>query len=158
MSLITAPSGRPFFCSMVSPLATAIHQLPHLTVCRLIDPHKTSRSRITSCRSERDLRSTNSRSSLVKAIEEFGLPRVHDAPEEDIELLRNCIYALGAQRIRPTTAGDFCRRLKEEDINALMEAFNEVRPRMWSQQPEEFFDEAKIDADWWKHWQSVRKG
>ena len=28
-----------------------------------------------------------------------------------------------------------------------MEAFNEVRPRMWSQQPEEFFDEAKIDAD-----------
>ena len=28
-----------------------------------------------------------------------------------------------------------------------MEAFNEVRRRMWSQQPEEFFDEAKIDAD-----------
>ena len=70
---------------------------------------------------------------------------------EDIELLRNdevYLDALGAQRIPdPTTAGDFCRRLKEEDINALMEAFNEVRPRMWSQQPEEFFDEAKIDAD-----------
>ena len=69
---------------------------------------------------------------------------------EDIELLRNdevYLDALGAQRIPdPTTAGDFCRRLKEEDINALMEAFNEVRPRMWSQQPEEFFDEAKIDA------------
>ena len=46
-----------------------------------------------------------------------------------------------------TTAGDFCRRLEEKDINGLMEAFNEVRRRMWSQQPEEFFDEAKIDAD-----------
>ena len=70
---------------------------------------------------------------------------------EDIELLRNnevYLDALGAQRIPdPTTAGDFCRRLKEEDINALMESFNEVRPRIWSQQPEEFFDEAKIDVD-----------
>jgi len=70
---------------------------------------------------------------------------------EDIELLRNdevYLDALGAQRIPdPTTAGDFCRRLEEEDINALMDAFNEVRPRMWSRQPEEFFDEAKIDAD-----------
>ena len=70
---------------------------------------------------------------------------------EDIELLRNdevYLDALGAQRIPdPTTAGDFCRRLGEEDINGLMEAFNEVRPRMWSQQPEEFFDEAKIDVD-----------
>jgi len=28
-----------------------------------------------------------------------------------------------------------------------MEAFNEVRPQMWLQQPEEFFDEAKIDVD-----------
>ena len=70
---------------------------------------------------------------------------------EDIELLRNdevYLDALGAQRIPdPTTAGDFCRRLDEKNINALMEAFNEVRPRMWSQQPEEFFDEAKIDVD-----------
>ena len=70
---------------------------------------------------------------------------------EDIELLRNdevYLDGLGAQRIPdPTTAGDFCRRLEEKDINGLMEAFNEVRRRMWSQQPEEFFDEAKIDAD-----------
>ena len=29
----------------------------------------------------------------------------------------------------PTTAGDFCRRLEEKDINGLMEAFNEVRRR-----------------------------
>ena len=28
-----------------------------------------------------------------------------------------------------------------------MESFNEVRPRIWSQQPEEFFAEAKIDVD-----------
>ena len=34
-----------------------------------------------------------------------------------------------------------------EDINALMEAFNGVRRRIWSCQPEEFFDEAKTDAD-----------
>ena len=70
---------------------------------------------------------------------------------EDIELLRNdevYLDALGAQRIPdPTTEGDFCRRFEEEDINGLMEAFNEVRSRIWSQQPEEFFDEAKIDAD-----------
>ena len=70
---------------------------------------------------------------------------------EDIELLRNdevYLDALGAQRIPdPTTAGDFCRRFDEEDINALMEAFNGVRRRIWSCQPEEFFDEAKIDAD-----------
>ena len=70
---------------------------------------------------------------------------------EDIELLRNdevYLDSLGAQRIPdPTTAGDFCRRFDEDDINALMEAFNEARRRIWSRQPEEFFDEAKIDAD-----------
>ena len=70
---------------------------------------------------------------------------------EDIELLRNdevYLDALGVQRIPdPTTGGDFCRRFDEEDINALMEAFNGVRRRIWSCQPEEFFDEAKTDAD-----------
>ena len=70
---------------------------------------------------------------------------------QDIELLRNdevYLDALGARRIPdPTTAGDFCRRFDEEDVNALMEAFNRVRGRIWSRQPEEFFDEAKIDAD-----------
>ena len=44
---------------------------------------------------------------------------------EDIELLRNdevYLDGLGAQRIPdPTTAGDFCRRLEEKDINGLME-------------------------------------
>ena len=42
---------------------------------------------------------------------------------EDIELLRNdevYLDGLGAQRIPdPTTAGDFCRRLEEKDINAI---------------------------------------
>jgi hypothetical protein len=70
---------------------------------------------------------------------------------EDIEWRRsNEVYldALGAQRIPdPTTAGDFCRRFSEPDIEDLMGAINEARLRVWGQQPEEFFTEAKIDAD-----------
>jgi len=70
---------------------------------------------------------------------------------EDLELLRNNeVYmdALGAQRIPdPTTAGDFCRRFKPESVEALMNAINEVRLRVWSQQPEAFFEEAVIEAD-----------
>lgn len=70
---------------------------------------------------------------------------------EDLELLRNdeaFLDALGAQRIPdPTTAGDFCRRFDEEGIEALMEALNEVRLRVWRLQDESFFSEAVIDAD-----------
>jgi len=71
---------------------------------------------------------------------------------EDIELLRNdevYLDGLGAERIPdPTTEGDFCRRFKSrEPIEALMGAINEVRVRVWKQQPEEFFEEAVIDAD-----------
>lgn len=56
--------------------------------------------------------------------------------------------ALGAQRIPdPTTAGDFCRRFSQEDVERLMEIFNETRLRVWKQQPGEFFEEAFIDAD-----------
>jgi hypothetical protein len=70
---------------------------------------------------------------------------------EDLELLRNDeVYmdALGAQRIPdPTTAGDFCRRFKPENVEALMNAINEARLRVWSQQPEAFFEEAVIEAD-----------
>jgi hypothetical protein len=70
---------------------------------------------------------------------------------EDLELLRNNeVYmdALGAQRIPdPTTAGDFCRRFKPEDVEALMDAINEVRLRVWSHQPASFFEEAVIEAD-----------
>jgi DNA-binding FadR family transcriptional regulator len=55
---------------------------------------------------------------------------------------------LGARRIPdPTTAGDFCRRFTEPDIRALQEAFDETRQKVWSEQPAEFFDEARLDLD-----------
>jgi len=70
---------------------------------------------------------------------------------EDIELRRNdevYLDALGAQRIPdPTTEGDFCRRFGLADIERLMEAVNQVRVEVWRQQPEEFFEEAVLDAD-----------
>jgi len=71
---------------------------------------------------------------------------------EDIELLRNdevYLDALGAQRIPdPTTAGDFCRRFTEaDDVETLMDTINEVRLGVWQKQPDEFFEEAVIDAD-----------
>ena len=70
---------------------------------------------------------------------------------EDIELLRNdevYLNALGAERIPdPTTAGDFCRRFTSDDILNLMEAINEIRIKVWKQQPDGFFDEAIIDVD-----------
>jgi len=54
---------------------------------------------------------------------------------EDIERLRHdkaYMNALGADLIPdPTTAGDFCRRFGEEDIAALTEAINAVRPKLW---------------------------
>ena len=70
---------------------------------------------------------------------------------QDIELRRqNEVYldALGAQRIPdPTTAGDFCRRFEDADLEALQSAINEARTRVWRAQPAAFFDEAIIDAD-----------
>jgi hypothetical protein len=70
---------------------------------------------------------------------------------EHLEVRRNdevYLDALGAQRIPdPTTAGDFCRRFTEADVERLMGIFNETRLRVWKQQPEDFFDEAIIDAD-----------
>ena len=48
---------------------------------------------------------------------------------EDIELRRNdevFLDSLGAQRIPdPTTAGDFCRRFTEADVEILQDVFNE---------------------------------
>jgi hypothetical protein len=70
---------------------------------------------------------------------------------EHIELRRNdevYLDALGAQRIPdPTTAGDFCRRFAESDIQTLMNVINDARLRVWREQPDGFFDEAIIDAD-----------
>ena len=55
---------------------------------------------------------------------------------EDIERLRHdtaYMNALGADLIPdPTTAGDFCRRFTEADVETLMEAINAVRPRLWA--------------------------
>jgi hypothetical protein len=70
---------------------------------------------------------------------------------EDVELLRNdenYLDAIGAESIPdPTTAGDFCRRFTAADVEKLMDAINEVRIKIWSRQPAEFFDVAIIEAD-----------
>jgi hypothetical protein len=70
---------------------------------------------------------------------------------EDLELRRQdeaYLNLLGAQRIPdPTTAGDFCRRFTRTHIEALDKAFDVVRRKAWSEQPAEFFAEARIDAD-----------
>ena len=70
---------------------------------------------------------------------------------EDLELWRNdevYLDALGAQRIPdPTTAGDFCRRFEEADIEILMNTINDVRVKVWRQQPASFLEEAVIEGD-----------
>lgn len=70
---------------------------------------------------------------------------------EDIELRRNdevFLDALAAERIPdPTTAGDFCRRFEEGDVESLQDALNTVRVRVWKEQPAEFLKEAIIDVD-----------
>jgi hypothetical protein len=70
---------------------------------------------------------------------------------EDIELRRNDVHfldALGARRIPdPTTAGDFCRRFTPAAIDTLQDICNEVRQRVWQQQPDDFFALATIDLD-----------
>jgi hypothetical protein len=71
---------------------------------------------------------------------------------DHLELLRhdvNYMDMLGARRIPdPTTAGDFCRRFKSgDDVDALQDAINAARLRVWSSQPKKFFEHAHIDAD-----------
>jgi hypothetical protein len=70
---------------------------------------------------------------------------------EHIEVRRNdevYLDALGAERIPdPTTAGDFCRRFSEGDVEQLMDTINETRLRVWKEQPDTFFDEAFLDTD-----------
>jgi hypothetical protein len=70
---------------------------------------------------------------------------------EHLERLRNdevYLDALGAQRIPdPTTEGDFCRRFREDDVLALMEAINAARLHVYAQQPADFFGEATLDID-----------
>jgi hypothetical protein len=70
---------------------------------------------------------------------------------EHLERRRNdevYLNALGAQRLPdPTTEGDFCRRFSEPDVVTLMDAINQTRLRVWSQQPAAFFNEAVLDVD-----------
>jgi hypothetical protein len=69
----------------------------------------------------------------------------------DLQLLRNqaaYLDSLKAQRIpAPSTAGDFLRRFDEPEIQGLMDGFNDVRLRVWQQQPAEFFEHGILDAD-----------
>jgi len=70
---------------------------------------------------------------------------------QDLELRRNdevFLDAVGADSIPdPTTAGDFCRRFAESDLDDLRRAIDDARLNVWRRQPEEFFDEAVIDMD-----------
>jgi hypothetical protein len=71
---------------------------------------------------------------------------------EDIERLRHdsaYMDALGADLIPdPTTAGDFCRRFAEDDVVALLEAINAVRPKLWQGRGRDLLGPiAYIDAD-----------
>lgn len=71
---------------------------------------------------------------------------------EDIERLRHdtaYMNALGADLIPdPTTAGDFCRRFTEADVETLMEAVNAVRPKLWAGRGADLLGPvAYIDAD-----------
>lgn len=70
---------------------------------------------------------------------------------EDVELRRQdeaYLNLLDAERIPdPTTSGDFCRRFQRHHLRALQAAYDEARKQVWSEQPEEFFAEARIEAD-----------
>jgi hypothetical protein len=70
---------------------------------------------------------------------------------QDLELRRQdeaYLNLLGAERIPdPTTAGDFCRRFKREDLQGLQAAIDLSRLKIWAQQPSEFFAQAIIEAD-----------
>jgi hypothetical protein len=70
---------------------------------------------------------------------------------QDIELRRNdenFLNALGTRRIPdPTTAGDFCRRFMPADLHTLIDIVNDTRVKVWAQQPDDFFNCAKIDMD-----------
>ena len=69
---------------------------------------------------------------------------------QHLELLRNnaaFLDAIGADSIPdPTTAGDFCRRFRQSDIDDLLLAINETRLNLWKQQEASFFERAIIDV------------
>ncbi len=56
--------------------------------------------------------------------------------------------ALGARKVpAPSTEGDFLRRFDRNSIWDLMEAVNEARRKVWSNQDKEFHRQATIDVD-----------
>jgi hypothetical protein len=70
---------------------------------------------------------------------------------QDLELLRSnesYLDALGAPRIPdPTTAGDFLRRFRAPDVEALMAVLNRARVQVWQRQSAAFLEHAIIEAD-----------
>ena len=72
-------------------------------------------------------------------------------PLQDINRLRGDEVYLDALCVKrlpaPSTAGDFLRRFKQDDILDLQEAINEARVKIWKTQPEVFFKQAIIDMD-----------
>lgn len=71
---------------------------------------------------------------------------------DDIEhrrMDRVFLDALGARSLPdPTTAGDFCRRFRRDDIEALQDVFNETRAEMWKARGAAFLRQtARIEAD-----------
>lgn len=78
-------------------------------------------------------------------------PLCHGTCLQDIELRRNddaFLDALGARRIPdPTTAGDFCRRFTQPHLDALQDAIDVARRKVWAAQPVSFFDRATLDMD-----------
>jgi len=70
---------------------------------------------------------------------------------DDIELRREdeaYMNSLGATRIPgSTTAGDFLRRFGRNEVDALAEAINAARVRVWKKKDPSFFDLAIIDVD-----------
>jgi Transposase DDE domain group 1 len=70
---------------------------------------------------------------------------------DDLELRRQdeaYLKAVNARRIPdPTTAGDFCRRFQPGEVRTLLDVINETRLKVWAQQPDEFFAEARLDMD-----------
>lgn len=71
---------------------------------------------------------------------------------QDLERLRHDVAymnALGADLIPdPTTAGDFFRRFSETDVLTLMDAINQVRPKLWAGRGKHLLDGiAYIDVD-----------
>src|SRR5437588_763494 len=77
---------------------------------------------------------------------------------QDMELRRNdevFLDALGARRSPdPTTAGDFCRRFTEADVQALQDVFDDVRLRVWASQPN---SRASADALQERAWRKLER-